>query len=188
MPEERFETETILRGTTVDVERPVEVDGDGAPIETETIELPANERVEAVTCERHPEYCPRRGGLVPVEEAVVVGVDMVDRPTGKDAAVALAYCPECATSEFAYVRERDGDREYTDGRTLHERYGYLFGTAGTVRDDRPLERLDGAGVVSSLLVVALGLVLAVLGAQGLLLWAALVAATVAAAARLSDAL
>jgi len=187
MPEERFETETILRGTTVDVERPVEVDGDGTPIETETVELPANERVEAVTCERHPGYCPRRGGLVPVEEAVVVGVDMVDRSTGRDAAVALAYCPECATSEFSYVRERDGDREYTDGRTLHDQYGYLFGTGQTGRD-RPLERLDGTGVVSSLLVVVLGLVLAVLGAQGLLLWAALVAVTVAAAARLSDAL
>ncbi|WP_135805924.1 hypothetical protein [Halorussus marinus] len=184
MPEERFETETILRGTTVDVERPVEVDGDGAPIETETVELPANERVEAVTCERYPEYCPRRGGLVSVEEAVVVGVDMVDRPTGRDAAVSLAYCPECATSEFAYVRDRDGGAD-ADGRTLHERYGYLFGTEAT--RERPLKRLDGPGIASSLVVVALGMGLAVLGAQGLMLWAALVAATVAAAARLSDA-
>lgn len=186
MPDERFETETILRETTVDVERPVEVDSDGSAIETETVELPANERVEAVTCERYPGHCPRRGGLVPVEEAVVVGVDMVDRPTGKDAALALAYCPECATSEFAYVRERDGERDYTSGQTLHEQYGYAFGTDETARGAGSVGELGRRGAEVSLALVLLGAALAVLGVHGLLLWTALVTVTVTSAGLLAS--
>lgn len=182
MTEERFETDTILRGTTAAVDRPVEVDADGNPIETETVELPANERIEVVTCERYPSACPRDAGWVPTEEAVVVGVDVVDRATGTESAVALAYCPECAAAEFGYVRGRDGPRD-ADGRTLSELYGYCF-------DDRDGGRTRGlvgdveAGITEAavLLFVFGGFLLAV-GANWLVVWAVL--ATTATASLLA---
>lgn len=179
MPEERFQTETILRETTVGVERPVEVDAEGNSVSTETVELPANERIEVTTCERYPGNCPRRGGVVAIEEAVVVGVDMVDEPTGTDAAVALAYCPECAASEFGYARDPDGARSDADGRSARGEYGYLFGLdersrGGSSRD----RRARGVGLA---LLLILGGVATALGGGTLVPWAVLVTATVAGA-------
>lgn len=184
MPEERFETEQILRETMVDVERPVEVDGDGTPLKTESVELPANEQVEVVTCKRYPGYCPRRAGLVPTEEAVVVGVDLVDRSTGTDAAVALAYCPECAASEFDYVREQDDPATDTNGQTFHEKYGYIFGIDDRIGSDGLTDKLNGSGVRIVILLVVLGGLLAVTGMDGLLLWTILVTATAVSTALL----
>ncbi|USZ67812.1 hypothetical protein NGM10_13885 [Halorussus salilacus] len=189
MTEERFETETILRETTVDIERPVELGTDGTPAETETLGLPATERVEVVTCERYPSYCPRRDGYVPVGEAVVVGVDTVDRATGTESAVALAYCPECAASEFDYVRERDDPSP--DGRTLHERYGYVFGTRGRSGVGRILsEDAKSEAVKASVALAALallGALLTTVGAPGLVVWGILATATAAGAIRIASA-
>ncbi|WP_162224388.1 hypothetical protein [Halorussus amylolyticus] len=189
MTQERFETETIRRDTTVDVERPVELGTDGTPVETETLGLPATERVEVVTCERYPGYCPRRDGYVPIEEAVVVGVDTVHRATGTESAVALAYCPECAASEFDYVRERD-DPETRD-RARRERYGYVFGPdrrSGIDRvlsDDAKSAARKAFGALAAF--AAVGALSAMVGVGGLLLWGLLAAATVAVAMRVASA-